>query len=149
MKADRLKQLEEMAQDRHVVGSESGSWIDSQAELANRVVAVASQDKPDLECFLIPQPGRVIIRQDDTKQRSAILYTPKDKDPKPTTGTVIAVPDDGSLDSWLGQKILFAQFSGLALNFKSVNNWRVLQLEEILAKFKNKDDQHELDTNIV
>lgn len=125
------------------------SWLDKQAELANRAAGIASEEKPERECFLIPQPGRVIILQDASKQASAVIYIPGDKDPKPTTGRVIAVPEDGSLDYWLGQKILFAQFSGLALNFKDVKNWRVLQIEEILAKFKNPDDTHELDTNIV
>jgi co-chaperonin GroES (HSP10) len=127
----------------------SESWLDKAAEVAKRAVDIGEQPLPELECFLTPMPGRLIIQQDDVKRVSAIIYESKDKKPRPTTGKVIAVPIDGSLDNWMGKKILFAQFSGQALNFTGVHNWRVLQVEEILAVFNNEDDPHELDTNVV
>lgn len=126
------------------------SWIDSQADLAKRAASIAETPLVDKPCFLTPNVGRVIIRQDDVK-RSSIIYTPKDKETRPTTGVVIAVPANAAetgLDQWLGKKILFAQFSGIALNFTKCPNWRILQVEEILAVFNNNDDQHELDTNV-
>lgn len=125
------------------------SWIDSQAELAKRAVELGKQQLPELECFLTPTPGRVVVQQDDVKQESSLIYVAKDKQTRPTTGIVIAVPADGSLNDLLNEKVLFAQFSGVALNFKGVHNWRVLQVEEILALFNNKDDTYELDTNVV
>jgi co-chaperonin GroES (HSP10) len=126
------------------------SWIDSQAELAARQAEINERPLPKRTCFLTPQPGRVIIEQDDVKRKSSIIYTPTDKEPRPTTGTVIAVPDDAQMTiQWIGKKVLFAQFSGICLNFKNCPNWRVLQVDEILAVFNNSDDQHELDTNVV
>jgi len=125
------------------------TWIDEQAELAKRGAAIAETPIKQVECFLKPTANRVIVQQDDIKRGSSVIYVPNDRSPRPTTGVVIAVPAHGDYDYLLHQKVLFAQFSGVALNFKSVNNWRVLQVEEIIAIFNNLDDQHELDTNVV
>lgn len=124
------------------------SVIESAAELAKRRVELSQKPLQELKCFLEPNGDRLIVQQDELKRESKIIYMAEDdRRTRPTTGRVIAAPDH--LKDFLGRKVLFAQFSGIALNFKGVPNWRVLDAAEILAFFTDTDVVYEiLDTNI-
>ena len=92
--------------------------------------------------FLQPTPGRCIVEEDAFKYTGR-LVVPEIAKRRPTTGTVVAVGDQGS--QWLGRKVLFARFSGTLLTFKNRPAYRALAYEEIIAEVLKQDEELELD----
>lgn len=87
-------------------------------------------------CFLVPNGTRLVIERDGFKY-SGRLVIPDRAKMRPTTGTVVAVPESGELDAWLGKRVLFNQYAGTDVVFRGSPHWTVLQIEEIVAEITN------------
>jgi co-chaperonin GroES (HSP10) len=84
-------------------------------------------------CFVKPNGYRLIVERDGFKYSGA-LYIPEKNRIPPTTGVVVAVPADGSLDQWLGKRVIWSQLSGTPISFKNLPKYFAMQIEEIIGE---------------
>jgi chaperonin GroES len=80
---------------------------------------------------LKPAPDRYIVQEDAFKYEGRIIV-PDKAQRRPTTGTVVAV---GALmkEYKIGDRVLYAQFSGTGINLKNQPAYRILNENEILC----------------
>lgn len=92
--------------------------------------------------FLKPLPGRILIKRDEAKSHSSVIYIPEKHRQLPTTGRIVAVGDEERQD-WVGKRVVWGRFSGVPLFFSGGLKFDVLTPEEILAFVQ--DDTAEID----
>jgi len=98
----------------------------------------------EVKCFLAPTEGRVVIREDQFSYHGK-LEIPETAKRRPTTGVIVAVGDIVSPNLQVGTRVVYGQFSGTLIQFKSQPAFRILGQEEVLARILSDIDL-ELDT---
>lgn len=84
---------------------------------------------------LVPTPSRIIVEEDGFKYEGRVII-PETAQRRATTGTVKAVGENVTIVK-VGDRILWAQFSGTVCNFRSHPAVRVLVEDEVLAIVKD------------
>lgn len=100
-----------------------------------------TKEKKQLQ--LRPRPNRLIVTWDGAASKFGAIHVPDKYKRRPQTGTVVAIGkallDDPQRDFELGDRILFAQFSGTEAGFASPDNphetisYLILGIDEVLA----------------
>lgn len=84
---------------------------------------------------LQPLGARVLIKPLDQENRTASgLLLPETAKEKPQVGQVIAVGDDEDIKVQVGDKVLFAKYTGTEIKHKGVD-YLVMDSSDILLRF--------------
>ncbi|HTX80521.1 MAG TPA: co-chaperone GroES [Longilinea sp.] len=85
---------------------------------------------------LEPLGSRVLIRPLGQEGRTASgLYLPETAQDKPQTGEVVAVGDDEEIKLKVGDKVLFAKYSGTDFKLDGAD-YILFEANDVLARFK-------------
>lgn len=101
---------------------------------------------------IIPRAGRIVVKWDTPAGSTGRIQIPDKYKRRPQTGTVIAVgrPPDGEEPLEVGDRILFAQFSGTECGFSEPDNptvvesYLVLSYSEVLSTIVGKAELVEM-----
>lgn len=94
-------------------------------------------------CFIEPYGLRVIVERDGFKYGGKLIIPDKAQH-KPTSGTVVAVPESGELDHLLGLRVVFGTWSGTELTFKNRPAYTSLSVEEVMGRIHGTNEDLEL-----
>ena len=85
---------------------------------------------------LEPLGSRVLIRplEEESKTASGLLL-PETAKEKPQTGKVVAIGDDEEIKLKVGDKVLFAKYSGIEFKLDGVE-YILFEAVDVLARFK-------------
>ena len=85
---------------------------------------------------LEPLGSRVLIRplEQESKTSSGLLL-PETAKEKPQTGEVVAIGDDEDITLKVGDKVLFAKYSGTEFKLDGVE-YILFEYSDVLARFK-------------
>jgi chaperonin GroES len=84
---------------------------------------------------LQPLGSRVVIKPLEQETRTASgLYIPEVAKEKPQTGEVIAIGEDEEIKVKVGDKILYAKYSGTEFKLDG-QDYLLMEYNDILAKF--------------
>jgi len=88
------------------------------------------------EVKLEPLGSRVLIRplEQESKTASGLLL-PETAKEKPQTGEVVAIGDDEEIKLKVGDKVLFAKYSGTEFKLDGVD-YLLFEANDVLARFK-------------
>lgn len=81
---------------------------------------------------LRPTPGRIVVMEDEF-QYEGLIVVPDKAQRRPTTGTVVDIGTMEQPPCKIGDKVLFAQYSGTGIRLRNQPAYRVLSREEILV----------------
>jgi co-chaperonin GroES (HSP10) len=95
------------------------------------------QEEPQ-KFFLQPWGARIVVEEDDFKYTGKLVI-PDNAKRRTTTGRIIAVGREAQEDFVIGERVLYAQFSGQGVFFQNRPSYRVLSIEEILCKIVSED----------
>ena len=95
--------------------------------------------KVEAICFLAPTPGRVVIKEDHFTYHGR-LAIPETAKRRPTTGVIVAVGLEVQPELCVGTRVIYGQFSGTLIQFKSQPAFRILGQEEVLARILSNED---------
>lgn len=85
---------------------------------------------------LEPLGSRVLVRPlEQESKTSSGLYLPETAKEKPQTGEVIAVGDDEDMKLKVGDKVLFAKYSGTEFKMDGVE-YLLFDVNDVLARIK-------------
>lgn len=102
------------------------------------------------KCMLVPCGARIVVEHDSFKYEGKLII-PEVAKRQPTTGYVVAMGPDVEIRTKqdindltmpgfvLGDRVVFAMYSGTLLVIAGQPAYRVLQQDEILAKITTKD----------
>ena len=84
-----------------------------------------------------PLGTRVVIKplEQETKTSSG-LYIPETAKEKPQTGQIVAVGDDEEIKLNVGDRILFAHYSGTEVKLEG-EEYLLMEYNDVLARFLN------------
>lgn len=86
---------------------------------------------------LQPLGSRVVIKPLEQETRTASgLYIPEVAKEKPQTGEVVAIGEDEEIKVQVGDKILYAKYSGTEFKLDG-QDYLLMEYSDILAKFVN------------
>jgi co-chaperonin GroES (HSP10) len=97
-------------------------------------------DLPKKKFFIDPCGARLAVKEDAFKYEGRLVI-PEVSKRRPTTGTVMAIgPDvpDGAFT--IGDRVVYAQFSGVLLEFKQQPACRMLGCDEIQGKIPGNEE---------
>lgn len=85
---------------------------------------------------LEPLGSRVLIRplEQESKTASGLLL-PETAKEKPQTGEVVAIGDDEEIKLKVGDKVLFAKYSGTEFKLEGVD-YLLFEASDVLARFR-------------
>jgi co-chaperonin GroES (HSP10) len=97
--------------------------------------------------FVHPAAGKIICQEEKAMNKVGMIYIPGKTQKRPTTGIIIEV-GEGVEGYEAGDKIAYGLYSGTVLTFKGWDpktriNFRVLSIDEILAKVDQKSPELE------
>lgn len=81
---------------------------------------------------LVPMPSRIIVKEDEFKYEGRVVI-PENVKRRPTVGVVEAVGANIT-NVAVGDRVVYAQFSGTLIQFRGLPAYRVLVEEEVLLK---------------
>lgn len=81
---------------------------------------------------LIPTPSRILVQEDDYKYEGRVVI-PDSAKRRPTVGVVKSVGSNIT-NIAVGDRVVYAQFSGTLIQFRGQPTYRVLVEDEILLK---------------
>lgn len=85
---------------------------------------------------LEPLGSRVLVRPlEQESKTSSGIYLPETAKEKPQTGEVIAVGDDEDMKLKVGDKVLFAKYSGTEFKLDGVE-YLLFDVNDVLARIK-------------
>lgn len=89
------------------------------------------------EINIQPLGTRVVIKplEQETKTSSG-LYIPETAKEKPQTGQIVAVGDDEEIKLNVGDRILFARYSGTEFKLEN-EEYLLMEYNDVLARFLN------------
>lgn len=104
---------------------------------------MSTKSKVTRLCLLKPTAGRIVVERNEFKYEGRIIV-PDKAQRKPTIGTVIAIGEMTDAPCAIGDKILFAQYSGTEVQLRNQPLYVVLTRDEVIAII-DKDAEIALD----
>ena len=92
------------------------------------------------DCYLKPRPGKCIVEREGFKYEGRLVIPEKAKQ-LPTIGRIIAVGDPDH-EFMLGQRIIWARYSGVPISITGKPKYDVFAYEEILCEVCTDDEVH-------
>jgi len=89
------------------------------------------------EIKIQPLGARVVIEAlEQEGQTASGIYIPETAKEKPQSGVVVAVGDDEDIKLKVGDKVMFAKYSGTDFKFEN-KDYVLMECNDVLARFLN------------